>query len=73
MSATSEQHSSPGLAGEGSIHSHSSCASCGEVSAEHDHDHEHGFELIEVLQSSLLCWPQRQSGSICGNRFIGSA
>jgi heavy metal translocating P-type ATPase len=50
MSATSEQHSSPRLAGEGSIHSHSSCASCGEVSAEHDHDHEHGFELIEVLR-----------------------
>jgi heavy metal translocating P-type ATPase len=50
MSVTSEQHKSPGLAGEASIHSHSSCASCGEVSAEHDHNHEHGFELIEVLR-----------------------
>jgi heavy metal translocating P-type ATPase len=50
MSVTSEQHNSPGLAGEDSIHSHSSCASCGEVSGEHDHDHEHGFELVEVLR-----------------------
>src|SRR5580692_4499004 len=50
MSVISEQHNSPGLAGEASIHSHSSCAFCGEVSAEHDHDHEHGFELVEVLR-----------------------
>jgi heavy metal translocating P-type ATPase len=50
MSVTSEQHNNPGLMGEASIHSHSSCAACGEVSAEHDHDHEHGFELIEVLR-----------------------
>jgi cation transport ATPase len=50
MSVTSEQHNSPGLAGEASVHVHSSCASCGEVSAEHDHDHEHSFKLIEVLR-----------------------
>jgi heavy metal translocating P-type ATPase len=50
MSVTSEQQNSPGLAGEASIHSQSSCACCGEVSAEHDHDHEHGFEFIEVLR-----------------------
>jgi heavy metal translocating P-type ATPase len=50
MSVTSERHESPGLAREASIHSHSSCVSCGEASAEHDHDYEHGFELIEVLR-----------------------
>jgi heavy metal translocating P-type ATPase len=50
MSVSSEQHNSPGIAGEASIHSDSSCASCGEVSAEHDHDHEQSFELIEVLR-----------------------
>jgi cation transport ATPase len=54
MSVTSEQHKSPGLAGDTSIHSHSSCVSCGEVSAEHDHDHEHGFELIEVLHVVIV-------------------
>src|ERR1700752_2159025 len=48
MSVTSEQHNSPSLIGEDSIHSHSSCASCGEVSAEHDH--EHVFQIIEVLR-----------------------
>ena len=50
MSVSSEHHNSPGIAGEASIHSDSSCASCGEVSAEHDHDHEQSFELIEVLR-----------------------
>jgi heavy metal translocating P-type ATPase len=54
MSVTSEQHNSPGLAGEASIHSDSSCASCGEVSAGHDHDHEHRFELIEVLRVGFV-------------------
>src|ERR1700752_5285546 len=52
MSVTSEQHNSPSLIGEDSIHSHSSCASCGEVSAEHDH--EHSFELIEVLRVAFV-------------------
>ncbi len=50
MSVTSEQHNSPGLAGEASIHAPSSCASCAEVSAEHNHDREHGLQLIEVLR-----------------------
>jgi heavy metal translocating P-type ATPase len=56
MSVVSEQHNRPGIAGEASIHSHSSCASCGEVSVEQkqeqeqEHDHDHGFELIEVLR-----------------------
>ncbi len=53
MSVISEQHNSPGLAGEASIHSHSSCASCGEVSAEHDHDHEHGIEVLRVVFVAL--------------------
>src|ERR1700756_4479180 len=52
MSVTSEQRNSPSLIGEDSIHSHSSCASCGEVSAEHDH--EHSFELIEVLRVAFV-------------------
>ena len=53
MSVISEQHDTPGLAGEASIQSHSHCVSCGaagEASGEHDHDHEHRFELIEVLR-----------------------
>jgi cation transport ATPase len=54
MSVTSEQQNSPGVADEASIHPRSSCASCGEVSAEHDHDHEHGFELIEVLRVAFV-------------------
>ena len=48
MSVPNEQHNSPGPAFEASIAPHSSCESCGELSA--DHAHEHGFELIEVLR-----------------------
>src|SRR5246127_3554584 len=48
MSVTSEQRNSPSLMREDSIHSHSSCAACGEVSAKHDH--EHNFEIVEVLR-----------------------
>ena len=48
MSVTIEQNNSPGPAFEASIPSHSSCDSCGELSA--GHAHEHGFELIEVLR-----------------------
>jgi cation transport ATPase len=48
MSVPNERHNSPGPAFEASIAPHSSCESCGELSA--DHAHEHGFELIEVLR-----------------------
>ena len=48
MSVTSQQHNSPGLAGEVSIHSHSSCAT--KYRRNMTTTINMAFELIEVLR-----------------------
>jgi heavy metal translocating P-type ATPase len=48
MSVSSEQNPGAEITGGAYTNLHSACASCCEVSAEHDH--EHGFEVVEVLR-----------------------
>jgi heavy metal translocating P-type ATPase len=50
MSVSSEQHTSAKITSEAHIHHQSTCASCGEPTAENNQKHEHGFEIAEVLR-----------------------
>jgi heavy metal translocating P-type ATPase len=52
MSVLSGQNTSAEITGRANTNPHSSCASCREVTPEHDHDHDHerGFEIVEVLR-----------------------
>jgi heavy metal translocating P-type ATPase len=48
MSVSSGQNTSAEITGRAHTNPHSSCASCREVTP--DHDHERGFEIVEVLR-----------------------